>query len=86
MAWQVAQIGLDYQIMATLGCSAAERLLRAYLQAIRNSNKANRDYARVLKEGSPGMARAKAKIAREATDSLRDAREAYQVHRRRHRC
>ena len=86
MVWQAAQSDLDYPIMATLRCSAAERLLRAYLQAIRDSNKANRDYARALKQGSPTQVRAKARIARDVTDRLRAARQAYQLHKRRHRC
>ena len=85
-AWQTEQIGLDYRIMATLGCSAAERLLRAYLRAIRDSNRANREFARVLESGPRAQARIKAKVAAEATDRLQAARQAFQLHKRRHRC
>src|SRR5690349_16094004 len=86
MAWQADQIGLEYQIMATLGCSAAERLLRAYLRAIRDSNKAHGDYLRALEEGNRALVRAKAYEARDSTDCLRAAREAFEMHRRKHRC
>ena len=72
--------------MATLGCSAAERLLSAYLEAIRESNKANLDYAQVLQTGAPTQVRAKGKIASDSTERLRVAREAYQLHRRKHHC
>jgi hypothetical protein len=84
MVWQAEQNGLGNLIMVTLGCNAAERLLHAYLQAIRDVNKANLEYARALKKGS-GVP-AKAKIARDVTERLRVARQAFQLHRRRHRC
>jgi hypothetical protein len=79
-------IGLDHRIMATLECSAAERLLHAYLLAIRDSNKANGDYVRALETGPLKLVRAKAKIATDLTDRLQAARQAFQLHRRRHRC
>jgi len=83
---QSGRIALGYQIMATLACTDAERLLRAYLQAIRHSNRATQDYARVLKTGPRGLVKATANIAGDVTDRLRDAREAFQVHVKRHRC
>jgi len=72
--------------MATLGCSAAERLLRAYLQAIRDSNKAHADYVRALENGKHALVRAKANKAGDSTDCLRAAREAFEMHRQKHRC
>jgi hypothetical protein len=82
----VAQHGLEYRIMATLGCSAAEQLLRVYLQAIRGSNKANQDYLRAMQNGAHRSVQNKAKVARDSIGRLQAAREAFQEHRRKHLC
>ena len=84
MVWQAEQNGLGNLIMVTLGCNAAERLLHAYLAAIRDSNKANKQYAQALKKGLGALAQAR--IAKDLTERLRVARQAFQLHRRRHRC
>jgi hypothetical protein len=86
MVWQADQIGPGSRIMATLGCSAAERLLRAYLHALGDSNKTTGDYVRAMENGRPANVQDKAKIATDSTDRLQAAREAFQMHRRKHRC
>ena len=84
--WQTGGIGLEHEIMATLGCSVAEKLLRSYLQAIHELNRVGQAYVHAAENGLPAQARSQAKLAADSTDRLQAAREAYQRHIRKHRC
>jgi len=86
MAWHAAHIGLNYQIMLRLECSAAERLLRAYLEAVHDSNKAAEEYLTALQQGLRDQVPQKAKVVSEVTDRMKLARQQFQLHRRKHRC
>lgn len=71
--------------MATLGSRKADRLLGAYLEALRGSNQAFQDYLRAIKAGAARPIRSKASAAKAMAAEVRSAREAFQQHFRKDR-
>jgi len=75
---------LEWRDMATLGSSAADRLLRLYLKALRDSNSASQEYVYALQSGAGKPIRSKASAARGMLVTVRAAREAFQHTSKKH--
>jgi len=84
-AYATATCGIR-EIMATVGCKQAERLLWEYLEALGNSHRAQLDYVEAIRTGSIGTIKAKEKAVKVMTDRVRAARRAFEHHAAEHAC